>query len=427
MEPMKLYFDVRDIFRAPRLALSGKKIWLFVFANVIGFVVYWILSYLALGINGTGFQAAWQEYGLYPYLIGTTLNGFATVVYWLGILFWFFAINLACTAVARVTYKQLKGDEFYSSGDAWKYLKKHWHPVIFTALSIVLIFIFFVIMAVVFALFGNIPYVGEFLFALPYLLYFFGSVFTIYTGVVFIIALIYTPAIVAAYEEDTMGTVFQSYSLTWSQPWRILLYHAVLVPIAYIGIQIFKWFWIAGYKFINLVFGLEWINGVFGLEWLTGAKLARVAHWAAEIVNPRHLCDTISVYGYSCSDLFGQPFPASTLAAGNSLSGTEIAAGVFIALFLFLLLLTIASYALSIFAVGETIMFVIFKKRSDDENLLERKDEEELEEEEEEEEEEEQEDEAETETESAASEETGGSDEDTAEEKSEDSSAPEGS
>jgi len=25
MEPMKLYFDVRDIFRAPRLALSGKK------------------------------------------------------------------------------------------------------------------------------------------------------------------------------------------------------------------------------------------------------------------------------------------------------------------------------------------------------------------------------------------------------------------
>jgi len=26
MDPMKLYFDVRDIFRAPRLALSGKKV-----------------------------------------------------------------------------------------------------------------------------------------------------------------------------------------------------------------------------------------------------------------------------------------------------------------------------------------------------------------------------------------------------------------
>ena len=29
MGPLDLYFDVRDIFRAPRLALSGKKIWIF--------------------------------------------------------------------------------------------------------------------------------------------------------------------------------------------------------------------------------------------------------------------------------------------------------------------------------------------------------------------------------------------------------------
>jgi len=40
MEPMKLYFDVRDIFRAPRLALSGKKIWIFLVANLIGYVCY---------------------------------------------------------------------------------------------------------------------------------------------------------------------------------------------------------------------------------------------------------------------------------------------------------------------------------------------------------------------------------------------------
>ena len=30
MDSMKLYFDVRDIFRAPRLALSGKKIIVFI-------------------------------------------------------------------------------------------------------------------------------------------------------------------------------------------------------------------------------------------------------------------------------------------------------------------------------------------------------------------------------------------------------------
>ena len=38
MEPMKIYFDVRDIFRAPRLALGGKKIWIMLQALLAGFV-----------------------------------------------------------------------------------------------------------------------------------------------------------------------------------------------------------------------------------------------------------------------------------------------------------------------------------------------------------------------------------------------------
>ena len=54
MDPMKLYFDVRDIFRAPRLGLSGKKIWVFVKANLIGFAAYWLLSYLAFILSGMG-------------------------------------------------------------------------------------------------------------------------------------------------------------------------------------------------------------------------------------------------------------------------------------------------------------------------------------------------------------------------------------
>ena len=110
--------------------------------------------------------------------------------------------------------KQLKGDEFYSSGDAWKYVKKHWHPVVFTSVSFIFILVFFFGLAAVFALMGKIPYVGEFLFVIPYLLYFFGAIFTIYTSIVFGISFLYAPAIISAYEEDTMGTVFNSYTIT---------------------------------------------------------------------------------------------------------------------------------------------------------------------------------------------------------------------
>ena len=48
MDPVKLHFDYRDIFRAPRLALSGKKIWTFVVGNFIGYLGYLILTYIAL-------------------------------------------------------------------------------------------------------------------------------------------------------------------------------------------------------------------------------------------------------------------------------------------------------------------------------------------------------------------------------------------
>ena len=68
MEPMNLHFDVRDIFRAPRLALSGKKIWIFLVSNIIGYVSYFILNYLALALSGLSFSETWTTQGLYPCL-----------------------------------------------------------------------------------------------------------------------------------------------------------------------------------------------------------------------------------------------------------------------------------------------------------------------------------------------------------------------
>ena len=43
--------------------------------------------------------------------------------------------------------------------------------------------------------------------------------------------------------------------------------------------------------------------------------------------------------------------------------------------------LSVLSYGCSVIAVGRTLEFIIYKQKSDDDNLLERKDEDELEEE----------------------------------------------
>jgi len=371
MDPMKLYFDVRDIFRAPRLALSGKKVIILMQANLVGYTVYWVLNYLGAAAHGMAFSDTWAAYGLYPCVLSLdSLSGIACVLYWIGVAFWFYAISLGATAVSRVTYKQLKGDEFYSGGDAWSFVKKHWHPVVFSSISLALILAFLFVLAAIFALLGKIPYVGEFLFVLPYILYFFGSVFTIYTGIVFLVALVYTPAIVGTYEEDTMGTVWHNFSITWGQPWRIILYHAALVPVLVLGAYLFSHAWISSY-------GL--INAVYSHEWLMGSKLLNIVGWATQAVHPGALCSLLGNACSICSACYAGCASCGSLltSSGVALSGTELVAAFILAVFLFLLIVSAVSYTMAVLSVGETLMFIIFKKQSDDDNLLERKDEEE--------------------------------------------------
>ncbi len=374
---MKLYFDIRDIIRAPRLALSGKKIMIMLSGTLVGYLIYWVFTAVSFSLSGVSINEMWNEYGLYPCLAGSVDSPpwYASTVFYLGTALLFISLSLACTAVSRVTIKQLKGDEFFSSSDSAKYVKNHWTAVVMAPISIALIITVFMLFAGIFAIFGKIPYVGEFLFAVPYLFYFFGSLFTVYTGIVLFTSLVYTPAIVAAGEEDTMGAVFQSYSITWSQPWRVLLYHGVLISFMVLSLHIFRWFMKASFSLIN---------GVFGCDWLMGDKLNRIVAYAYEGVFPTFintLCGSIC-----CTFKCIQSFCSTCLTyipfdSGGDLTGTETVSALLLSVFLFIIILSVLSYGLSILSVGETLMYVIFKKKSDNDNLVERKDEDELDEE----------------------------------------------
>ena len=376
MGPMNLYFDVRDIFRSPRLALSGKKIWIFIVGNLAGFIAYWVFTYLSLAMSGMALSDAIAKYGLYPCLYGNEADWYSWVTYFIGVEAWILAIYMACTAVSRVTLKQLKGNDFFSIGDAWSYVYKHWHAVVFSPVAIGLIIAFFIIFAGFFALLSSIPYLGAFLFVVPYVLYFFGSVFTLYTLFVLFVSLVYTSPIVGVYEEDTMGTVFQSYSIAWSQPWRIIAYHIILIPLVLLSLEIISWFWFNAIGFINYV---------FGCEWFMAGKLSNMASYASALVCPAWICEMAACVrnciagSLGCSYCLPSVFPTTCAVSTSAMSGTETIAGVILAIAYFFIGVSIVSYGLSIVSVGETLMFIIFKKKSDDDDLLQRKDEDELE------------------------------------------------
>jgi len=105
---MKLYFDVRDIFRAPRLALSGKKIFIFSVANIIGYAAFWVLAYLALAVSGTGFASGWVQYGLYPFIGCSSLGLFGKLIYWAGTLLLFLRHKFGLFGCSKGNAKAIK-------------------------------------------------------------------------------------------------------------------------------------------------------------------------------------------------------------------------------------------------------------------------------------------------------------------------------
>jgi hypothetical protein len=367
-----LYFDIRDIFRTPRLSLSGKKIWVHAIGLGLGWAIYLILSYFALIINGQSISEIWQTHFLFPCLwnVHLPIIWYAWVIYGLGIALWLVIFLLASLAVSRITYKQLKGDEFYSSGDSYKYIKKHGTAVIMGPISIAIILAFFIVMAIIAAWLAKWPVLDIIFLGIPYLLYFVVAVFVIYTAIVFAVALILAPSIVGTAEEDTMETVFQSYSTLWAQPWRLVIYEAVVCTLGAAAV------WIYGYA---MIFAYRFFNFVFGQSWLMGGKISRITEQASS-----YFFGVNSPLTPFISKIFNQYTPAALgMVRPLYLTTTDIITIVLVTLALFVVGASVVAYLFTNFSVGQSLIYIILRKKKDDEDLIERKDEDELEEEEE--------------------------------------------
>ena len=367
-----LYFDVRDVLRTSRLALSGKKIWVHLLGLLSGWLVYLILTYVAFLVSGQTLGQIWQAHHLFPALCCSAgaFPWYSWLIFGIGIFAWVLIFLYFSVAVSRIAYKQLKGDEFFSSGDSLGYAKKHGKSAILAPISVVMIIAFFIIMAIIAAWIAQWPVLDIIFFGLPYLLYFVVAVFVIYTAISLTVSLILGPSIVGSAEEDTMETVFQSYSTLWSQPWRLICYEIVVGATTLIATFVYGYFILAGYKFFNYV---------FGRGWLMGEKLHDIVNTASS-----YICGTNS----QLTEYFAGFFRISNeltlgMTASADLGVTGVITTVLVTIALFLIFASIVAYGLTNITVGQTLIYVVLRKKKDDENLLERKDEDELEEEEE--------------------------------------------
>ena len=362
-EPAKLRFNYRDLFQAPRRALNGKQIFTQLRGLLIGYPIYFGLTYIALLTSGKSIATSWDRYGLYPFFLhpATVLSGYlAWLVFVAGIILFVAVILVASAAGSRIAYRELKGDPFYGLKDGWSFARSNWRAVVLSPITLIAIIGFFMLAAVIMGLLGKLPVIGELIFIGLLPLYIAGAVFTLLTVVVVMVLLAYSPAIVATWEDDPMGTAFQAFAATWREPLRVFFYTIGVKLLAVIAMLLFGGALTAGYHFVA---------SVFGSPWLMGEKLAQLLAWAEQIVFP----------GYHQWFLYIPGNMASTAAitAGIdavAISGWSAFAASLLALVLFLVYGSAIAYGLGVVSVGQTFAFLTIKLRMDDENLLERVD-----------------------------------------------------
>jgi hypothetical protein len=390
----KFYFDVRDVFRAPRLALSGKKILLQFMGLLIGYLGFLLLSYLAFLTAGSSFGETWEYHGLFPMSDFPFVKWYSWVVYGIGYLFALICWLLASTMVGKVTYEQLKGDDFYSSKEALRFLKKNWTPVLLSPLSLAAFIVFLIVCGIIIGLLGKIPYLGEIGLGIFFLIPLFAAaLFLAYVIFIFIFSLLLAPAIVAATKEDTFEIIVQTFSVIWNQAWRYFLYSGLLGVMAKVGIFIFGYFSLRATQLFYFSCGI-----------LMKEKLADIFEEALSYVTiPTHLLNYFSNIFPGISFRFHLP----EIGPGIYLNWSGEISAFLIAISLIFIIFMVISYGLTILSVGQTLTYIILKKKKDDENLLERKTEMEEEEDRKEAEEKAKEEEEETKSEEKSEMETG--------------------
>ena len=360
----KCYFDFRDIFQVIRYGFSGRKIAVHLIGLVLAYLIYETLVYLSLVIvGGTAVQDFWNKYALLPLppFGDAELTQTTEISMWIGMLSFACIFFLASTVASKITIEQLRGDSFFSVGDALTFLRGHWKSVLGAFIGLLLIQIFLAIVPVSIAGIAKLPAVGKPFLMLTSLLmpigFFFGLLMVL-IAIVFSVGLLFVPAVAATTDADTFEIIYQQFAIVWNKPGLLVCYEAMLLLIKFIFVPIWAFFCLAGFSIVMLptrLFHTEVMQQFMGYAnvWLGGAveKIATLPY-----------INNLGVFNTSASD----QMPTLT---GMATVTTPVTA-IFLTITLLMGAGLVIAYLFSIASTGNTVIYTIVRKKLDGQNLL---------------------------------------------------------
>lgn len=368
---MELQYRWEDVIRAGRLGINTRKIGVGVKGLFYGISFYSILSYVALLVSGWQIKEIWQQYRFIPApFIQGNLNWIGIIIYVLACLVALFFYLVTLTAISKITFEQLKGDEFYEGREAWAFARKNWKgafgsPIFLAIIIAALILVGLVMGAVV----RFIPHVGPIfigLFSFPMIG---GAFFIVYLTIVTGVVLLAAPAIVATTDSDTFDTVFEAFSLISDQTWRLILWEAILFVMTFLCAFVFAYLTKKTLFLTNSVLN-QWGGPNWPIMWKNAKWLVYMPNFIPMVL--------------------GRWFPSLMFLQGpfltEGVAKSTILASFLLGFSFYLIVFIVLGYGLSVMGSGQTLIYTILVKIKDNKNLLEEKEElfgEEFEEEEE--------------------------------------------
>ena len=366
-----LHFNYKDVFRAGRLGFSAKKIWVTFLGLLIAYVGYCILSYLAFVVSGIEIGEVWEAYRLVP-MYPDGFPWYSWLIWVIGLLWWICVALLFGVAVSKITYEQLKGDEFYEVKEAIKFALKSGKSAILAPFVLILFMIALIVMGLILAVITLIPYFGQLFFAVMAIPAFAVCLFILYLVIVTVVCLIIGPSIVGETGNDTFDTLFESFSVINDQPWRFITYEVLLKIVIIIGVGLLGFF---SAKAIFL--GQDVIGSIVPVDKLD-TILANAAYYVKITIppiTPELYHDWVNGYieWIGMPNLLFPPDYMSNVAATDAWAGTI--SSFILGVIYYLIILFVISFGAAMFWAGNTVIFTVLVKKKDDKNLLEIKEE----------------------------------------------------
>jgi len=355
---LKMYFDYRDVFRAARLGLSPKKMWVFFWGLVCGFVFYGIFGYLAHMAAGRSLADVWVMFGLVPAMPWPGSGAISWVLWMIGLLGALLIYMMSAAVTARLAAEQLKGNEFYEVKEAAGYLKGAWKSILGGPLVIISFVLFLLFFGILSGWWGRIPVLGELTIAVLSLPIYLVCLFIVFLLVSLAIGLFFSPVISGATRGDAFDNLFEVFSSITAQPWRLVAYTGLLKVLCLIAAGVFAWFTISSMGIAYQV-----------LSWSMGGKFAGIAIAAFNMYTPPLATNYIMSLGMDNLVISGL---SSFMTATPALNWSGQTAAFIMGMSLNAIRLLVLSYLLSVFVTGQTIIYGIIVMKRDQRDIFAR-------------------------------------------------------